>query len=152
MKSLTKFVQEMHVNKIKRNKYKYYPKTKEELQDIIKQRIEQEGNEVDLNDINVSKITDMSQLFENTNFNGNISDWDVSNVKNMGFLFSGLSDFNGNVSNWDVSNVVDMRYMFYECLKFNRDISKWDVSNVKNMTNIFRGCPIEEKYKPNFIC
>ena len=115
MKSLTKFVQEMHVNKIKRNKYKYFPKTKEELQDIIKQRIEQEGNEVDLNDINVSKITDMSQLFENTNFNGNISDWDVSNVKNMGFLFSGLSDFNDNVSNWDVSNVVDMRYMFYNC-------------------------------------
>lgn len=152
MKSLTKFVQEMYVNKIKRNKYKYFPKTKEELKDIITQRIKQEGNECDLNDIDVSKITDMSQLFENTNFNGNISDWDVSNVKNMGFLFSGLLDFNGNVSNWDVSNVVDMRYMFYECLKFNRDISKWDVSNVKNMTNIFRGCPIEEKYKPNFIC
>ena len=31
MKSLTKFVQEMYVNKIKRNKYKYFPKTKEEL-------------------------------------------------------------------------------------------------------------------------
>ena len=150
MKSLTKFVQEMLVNK--NIKHNYFPETKEELQDIIKQRIEQEGNEVDLNDIDVSKITDMSQLFENTNFNGNISDWDVSNVKNMGFLFFGLLDFNGNVSNWDVSNVVDMRYMFYECLKFNQDISNWDVSNVKNMTNIFRGCQIEEKYKPNFIC
>lgn len=44
-----------------------------------------------------------------------------------------------------------MSYLF-ENTNFNGNISDWDVSNVKNMTNIFRGCPIEEKYKPNFIC
>lgn len=42
--------------------YKYFPQTKEELQDIIKQRIKEEGNEVNLNDIDVSNITDMSYL------------------------------------------------------------------------------------------
>ena len=33
-------------------------------------------------------------------------------------------DFNGDISQWDVSNVTDMRYMFYECQSFNQDISK----------------------------
>ena len=83
MKSLTHYIQEKLV--IKKNKsknYKYFPQTKKELQDIIKKRIEQEGNEVDLNDIDVSQIKDMSYLFDETNFNGDISKWDVSNIKN----------------------------------------------------------------------
>ena len=50
------------------------------MKDIILQRIEAEGKEVNLNDIDVSKITDMSHLFANTDFNGDISEWDVSNV------------------------------------------------------------------------
>jgi hypothetical protein len=29
----------------------------------------------------------------------------------------------GNISQWDVSNVTDMRYMFYNC-QFNGDISR----------------------------
>ena len=61
MKSLKSYIQEKLV--IKKSKYNYFPKTKEELKDIIKQRVKKEGNEVDLNDINVSNITDMSNLF-----------------------------------------------------------------------------------------
>ena len=34
------------------------------------------------------------------------------------------SNFNGNISNWDVSNVTNMNYMFDDS-KFNGDISKW---------------------------
>ena len=94
MKSLTKFIQEKLV--IKKNKatnYKYFPETKKELKDIIKKRIKQEGNEVDLNDIDVSKITYMAGLFVETSFNGDI--------------------FNGDISKWDVSNVTDMSWMFF---------------------------------------
>ena len=61
MKSLKNYIQEKLV--IKKNKYKCLPETKKELQNIIKQRIEKEGDEVDLNDIDVSKIKDMSNLF-----------------------------------------------------------------------------------------
>ena len=46
------------------------------------------------------------------------------------------SQFNQNISNWDVSNVENMCYMFYNS-KFNRDISNWDVSNVENMEYMF---------------
>ena len=151
MKSLTEFIQEKLV--IKKNKatnYKYFPETKKELKDIIKKRIKQEGNEVDLNDIDVSKITDMSDLFEGTNFNGDISEWDVSNVTSMYAMFWECKSFNQDISGWDVSNVTNMAFMFNECKSFNQDISDWDVSKVKNVYNIFIGCEIKEKYKPKF--
>ena len=129
MKSLKSYIQEKLIikksNKQSNNNYKYFPKDKNELKDIILQRIEAEGNEVDLNDIDVSEINDMSNLFEET-------------------------DFNGDISSWDVSNVTDMSYMFWECSEFNQDISSWNVSNVTDMQDMFYNCPIKEKYKPNF--
>ena len=176
MKPLTHYIQEKLV--IKKNKsknYKYFPQTKKELQDIIKKRIEQEGSEVDLNDIDVSNITDMSDLFLRKDFNGNISSWDVSNVKNMDEMFVNCFKFNKDISLWDVSNVKNMAEMFFGCEKFNSDISNWDVSSVTDMTSMFNGCKsfnqdisswdvskvkghyfifincgIQDKYKPKF--
>ena len=130
--------------------YKYFPKTKEKLQDIIKYRIKVEGNEVNLNDIDVSAINDMSELFLWSDFNGNISGWDVSNVTNMSFMFASCEYFNQDLSNWDVSNVSDMAFMFNECESFNQDISAWDVSNVIDMFYMFNKCPIKDEYKPKF--
>ena len=151
MKSLQNYIQEKLI--IKKNKapnYKYFPETKEELEKIIYKRIEKEGNEVDLNDIDVSNITDMSDLFGGTNFNGDISEWDVSNVTDMHYMFYGCGKFNKDISNWDVSNVTNMYFMFCNCKSFNKDISAWDVSNVTNNYYMFYKCPIEEKYKPKF--
>ena len=173
MKLIKHYIAEaFKINKnTKIQKYKYFPKTKEELIKIIDRRIETEGITCDLNDIDVSKITSMQNLFSNfQTFNGDISRWDVSNVKNMSWMFRN-TDFNGDISKWNVSNVEEMKYMF--CLsKFNQDISKWDVSNVESMISmfarsnfntdisnwdvskvkhynqIFYSCPIEEKYKP----
>ena len=148
MKSLSKYIEEKLL--IKKNKYNYFPETKEELQDIIKKRIKQEGIEVDLNDIDTSNITDMSKLFLTLDFNGDISSWDVSNVTNMHAMFFRCESFNQDISNWDVSNVTNMGEMFYKCFKFNQDISKWNVSNVNDNDNMFYDSPIEEKYKPKF--
>ena len=71
MKSLVQFIQEKLVIKKSNNllDYKYSPETNEELKDLVKKRILTEGKEVDLNDIDVSKITDMSGLFMGLNFN-----------------------------------------------------------------------------------
>ena len=176
MKSLKSYIQEKLIIKKRNNKkYNYFPETKQELQTIIKQRIKEEGNEVDLNDIDVSQITDMSKLFKETNFNGDISKWNVSNVTNMCCMFYSCQEFNKDISKWDVSNVTDMSYMFYYCEAFNQDVSNWNVSNVTNMhamffrcesfnqdisnwdvsnvvdsDNMLYNCPIEEKYKPKF--
>ena len=151
MKSLPQYLEEkLIIKKNKSSNYKYFPKTKEELKAIIKRRIKEEGNEVDLNNIDVSKITDMSGLFAGTNFNGDISEWDVSNVTNMKCMFYGANKFNQDISNWDVSNVENMSWMFGNCKYFNQDISSWDVTNVTDMQDMFYKCPIEEKYKPKF--
>ena len=55
MKSLKNYIQEkLIIKKSKIIDYKYFPKTKKELQNIIKKRIKKEGNEVNLNDIDTS--------------------------------------------------------------------------------------------------
>ena len=135
---------------MKKEEAKYFPQTKEELRSLIEQRIKDEGNEVDLNDIDVSAITDMSYLFEISDFNGDISDWDVSNVTDMKYMFYACEPFNKDLSRWNVSNVTNMKSMFEYCEKFNQDISKWNVANVTYMKNIFKNCTIKEEYKPKF--
>ena len=112
---------------------------KNQLKRIIAERIEKYGPNCDLNDIDVSKVTNMEYMFYGTQFNGDISKWDVSNVTDMSGLFFG-SQFNGDISKWDVSNVTDMSGMFRES-QFNGDISKWNVSNVTNMRFMFYGSP-----------
>ena len=153
MKTLSQYIQEKLIIKKGKSKsanYKYFPKTKEELKDIILQRIQNEGNKVNLNNVDVSNIADMSNLFENTDFNGDISGWDVSNVGDMSEMFFNCKSFNQDISKWDVSKVTNMAFMFYMCKNFNQDISTWDVSKVKFATDIFYKCSIEEKYKPKF--
>ena len=148
MKSINIYINE--ALKLGKSRYKYHPKTKKELQELIKQLMEERGNDGDFNDIDTSEITDMFGLFANSKFNGDISRWDVSNVTDISSMFSGCLYFNGDISKWDVSNVTNMDYMFYRCKSFNQDISNWNVSKVKNNQRIFYNCPIEEKYKPNF--
>ena len=149
MKTLKNYITEkILINKNSKIAYNYHPKTKDELKDIIKQKIESEGNECNLNDIYTGNITNMSSLFEDSDFNGDISNWNVSNVTNMEYMFFG-SKFKGDISKWDVSNVENMTSMFMGS-KFNNDISNWNVSNVTNNTDIFYKCPIKEKYKPKF--
>ena len=52
-------------------------------------------------------------------------------------MLSGTA-FNQDISDWDVSNVTDMGSMFLGTTLFNEDISAWDVSNVTNMFGVFQ--------------
>lgn len=131
--SLKSYIKEQLVEESELDDLK--PDNREELEDLISQRIEQYGPKCNLNDIDVSKITDMSFLFCDMTFDGDISKWDVSRVKNMSSMFAG-STFNGDLSKWDVSRVENMNSMF-SYSRFNSDISKWDVSKVKNMISMF---------------
>ena len=95
MKTINNYIAEkLKDDKSKLNgggKYTLFPKSKTQLSQMIKKEIEQNGYECDLNHIDVSQITNMSKLFSGdrkyrnslSNFNGNISEWDVSNVEDM---------------------------------------------------------------------
>ena len=88
-----------------------------------------------LSNWDVSNVIDMSHMFEGSRFNGNLSNWDVSNVINMSHMFR-WSDFDNDLSNWDVSNVIDMSHMF-EGSRFNGNLSNWNIVNLTNTSNMF---------------
>lgn len=112
----------------------------------------------DLSNWDVSKVTNMGQMFrvhidqtgstplyfgKNVTINGHdykvgalssvgdLSRWDVSNVKYMAGMFEGTSLNNiGDLSKWNTDNVVDMDYMFQSTpyLTSVGDLSKWNQS------------------------
>ena len=89
----------------------------------------------------------MRGMFQYSLFNGDISEWDVSNVKDMNHMFYN-SNFNGDISKWDVSNVRNMSEMF-KYSPFNGDISEWDISKVKYSYEAFIRSPLA-KNPPRF--
>jgi surface protein len=92
-------------------------------------------NDGDFSKVCVSKVTDMSSLFERQyDFNQDISTWDVGNVTDMSNMFYFDIKFDQDIGNWDVSNVTNMSGLFRNALAFNQDISNWDVSSVTNMS------------------
>ncbi len=58
-----------------------------ELRKVIGQRIKEQGLNCNLNDIDVSRVDDMSSLFTWSKFDGDISKWDVSSVEDMTGMF-----------------------------------------------------------------
>lgn len=127
-------------------KNKVQPKTKEELKKIIKDTIKRKGNKCNLNFIDTSLITDMSDLFAFSKFNGNISKWNTSNVEDMSWMFL-ESEFNRDISKWNISKVKNMSCIFLGS-KFNQDISSWDITNI-DTHDMYRNCPLNSH--PDFM-
>ena len=58
-----------------------------------------------------------------------------------------------NVSNWDISNVQDMPYLFYGCENLSElNVANWNTSSVTNLYGTFYNCygisylPIKKDY------
>ncbi len=102
-----------------------------------------------LSRLDTSKITNMDNLFKYSLFtdihstngiglhDGDISNWDVSNVTSMYGMFFYAENFNQALNNWDVSNVENMNYMFCGAKMFNQNISKWNFDNIMNCNFMF---------------
>ena len=152
MKQLDQYIIEkfkLSTKNTKRTKYKYFPKTRDELRSILEERLSKNKN-ANLNNIDVSQITDMNYLFWKLKPRKiNISEWDVSNVTDMRGMFYYCTNFNCDISEWDVSNVKDMHEAFSFCCELKGDLSKWDVSNVNSFEKAFY-CDYKLSNEPNF--
>ena len=62
---------------------------------------------------------------------------DLTGATNLSALFGGSDSFNGDVSNWDTSEITEMKYLFRYSPAFNGDVSRWDVSQVTDMSGLF---------------
>ena len=61
-------------------------------------------------------------------------------MSHMFAIDSALKSF-PDISNWDVSKVKDMEHMFTHCDIYEiPDISKWDMSKTKKMSYMFSHC------------
>ena len=92
---------------------------------------------------NTSNIISMERMFQFTNITSlNVSDWDTSNIANMGYIFNNcdlLTEL--DLSNWDTGKVTTMAYMFNSCdLLTSLDIRNFDTSKVSNISSMFNGC------------
>jgi surface protein len=90
----------------------------------------------------------MKLMFFSSEFNKDISKWDVSNVTDMEAMFY-ESKFNKDISNWDVSNVTNMTCMFVNS-EFNKNISKWNINSNCDMSDMFDE-EFRKSYKPKKI-
>ena len=119
--------------------------TNEQLKEYLKSEIEKQGENVVIQNLDVSLVEDMSELFYKIAYKVkslNLSGWKTSGAKDMSAMFWGCSTIESlNLSGWDTSNVKDMCYMFYGCKSLKSlDLSGWDTSNVKEMCSLFFDC------------
>ena len=152
-----RFDEKLIINK-NYNPYTRVPKSWRELRQIIVYTYDELGagteqKPIDFNDIDISNIDSFYNvnmnigIFVRTDFEYiDISKWDVSNVKDMTYMFFNCWKLKsvGDLSNWNVSKVEDMSYMFRKCynLKSVGDLSNWNISNLKDMSNMFEGSAI----------
>lgn len=106
---------------------------------------------VDLSAWNTSSCTTMDCMFymyptsrASLRSVGDLSNWDVSHVTNMGSMFAynaGLTTA-GNLSRWNTSSLTVPGCMFQYChgLTTIGDIGNWNVSHCTDFSNMFQHC------------
>jgi hypothetical protein len=74
--------------------------------------------------------------------NNSMQNWDVSTIGNLNYVFQN-TQFNIDISSWNTNNLQNMRQTFQNT-PFNHDISSWNVSKVATFVQCFFGCSINQ--------
>ena len=145
MKSLNQYIiEKILINKnSKLNKIKV--ESKEQLQSIIQERYNNNNSFIDLTDIDISGLNDLSYILGILNHVEviDISGWDTSNVIDMNFMFSQCKKLKKiiGIENLDVSKLEYANYMFYGCENLvELDLTNWNPKLLQKTRYMFYGC------------
>ena len=147
MKSLNQYIiEKILINKGSKfinNKIKV--KSREQLQSIILERYNNNNSFVDLTDIDISELDDLTSIFfglDNMEV-VDISGWDVSNVTIMEYTFSRCKKLKKiiGIENLDVSKLEDTQGMFDMCVSLvELDLTNWNPKLLQKTRYMFYGC------------
>ena len=100
-----------------------------------------------IEDWDVSKVTDMSELFcasgcvtnndpEAACFDADLSKWDTGRVTTMQSMFRGAAAFDANIGGWNTASVATMENMFREAVTFNQILALWNTASIAAATGV----------------
>lgn len=117
----------------------YNPQTKEELIQFIN------DPNINLSDINTEQITDMSELFKDSQIDEQrlygVAGWKVTNVTNFDSMFENCTNFN-TILYWDMSSAITTRRMFANCTNLYETPSLSNMNNITDASFMFLNCKI----------
>lgn len=151
MKTLQQHINErLILNKDRVQQYKYFPKTKSELAEIINERdylnVKKYNNDIlNLNDIDTSNIFNFAYLFEGLKSTKiNINNWKFTNNNHIdihGLFWNRFDIEEIYCDKIDVRNVEIFYGMFYHCKKLKTlNLNNWEFTNGYDFRYMFYGC------------
>ena len=144
MKSLNQYIiEKILINKSsKLNKIKV--ESKDQLQSIIQERYNKNKLFIDLTDLDISELDDLSDIFYQFLVEVvDISGWDTSNVITMEDMFCCCKKLKKiiGIENLDVSKLEYTNHMFYECKNLvELDLTNWNPISLQNTYDMFYDC------------
>ena len=164
MKSLNEYIiEKILINKnSKLNKIKV--ETLIQLKSIVWERYHKNNSFIDLTDIDISELDDLSNVFARLSKVEviDISGWNTSNVTFMDEMFRKCVKLKNiiGIENLDVSKLENANSMFYMCENLiELDLTNWNPISLQNSRQMFFNCSnlkiiknIENWQIPNIKC
>lgn len=133
------------------HKYKYFPKNRRELSDIIDNKLDNNKEYIDVSDIDISNLDKQNiglifSHYDHIEVIDGFEYWNTTNIKKMYQMFQGCTNLKRiDLSNWDVSNVERFDGMFDKCnsLETIGDVSNWKISKNADIDHMFTDCPLK---------
>lgn len=87
---------------------------------------------------NLERVEQMNLAFYNSVFNGDLSNWSLTNVKSAARMFEESKFTNKSIENWDVRRIQNMNGMFKNIKGIPQfDLSRWETFSVTEMKEMF---------------
>ena len=147
MKSLNQYIiEKILINKSSKFINKIKVESKDQLKSIIEERYNDNNSFIDLTDIDISELDNLSGVFVFLNNKVeviDISGWDTSNVITMEDMFSQCKNLKNiiGIENLDVSKLEKANFMFDSCENLvELDLTNWNPKLLQKTRYMFFGC------------